>query len=99
MRYQLVIQLTSPDLDGVIELEDLVRRELGDLGVVDGHDFGLGEGNVFIHTNGPKLALAHLKGAICHWAKDRIWKAGFRKFTEDEYRSIHPVGLKRFDVA
>jgi hypothetical protein len=39
-------------------IEETVRQGLGPIGLVDGHDIGAGEMNVFIHTDDPKGTFA-----------------------------------------
>jgi hypothetical protein len=58
MKYQLVIQLAAEsldDFDNLVVLEETIRTklELSSNTLVDGHDFGLGEFNIFIHTDEP----------------------------------------------
>jgi hypothetical protein len=50
--YQLVLQFPTAavDFDGLIAIEDELIRVVGDSANVDGHDFGSGEGNIFILT-------------------------------------------------
>ena len=46
----------------MIELEDMLTEELGDdLGNVDGHDWGSGTTNIFIHTDDPESAFVSLR--------------------------------------
>jgi hypothetical protein len=56
MKYQLVLQFAAAvteDFDRLVTLEDRLIAELDDLATVDGHDFGLGEFNIFILTDDP----------------------------------------------
>lgn len=64
MKYQLVLQLgdsSKAAYDKMIELEDLLIEQLGDLGYVDGHDWGSGTTNIFIHTDDPKSAFNRIQ--------------------------------------
>ena len=57
MKYQLVLQFYASsieDFDQLIEIEEMLESTLGNLHEVDGHDFGSGEMNIFIHTNDPE---------------------------------------------
>jgi hypothetical protein len=38
----------------MIVLQEALEAELGNKAFVDGHDAGLGQMNIFIHTNDPK---------------------------------------------
>jgi hypothetical protein len=56
MRYQLVLQFAADslvDFDRLVALEDRLIEELGQLAMVDGHDFGLGQFNIFVLTDDP----------------------------------------------
>jgi hypothetical protein len=59
MEYLLVLQFPASsikDYDVMVEFENAIIRTLDGFGKVDGHDFGLGEMNIFILTDEPKLA-------------------------------------------
>lgn len=71
---------------------------MGDLGIVDGHDIGSGEMNIFIHTDEPLSAFDRSKHLL---AAQNAWqglKAGYRDFDEDVYTSMDPDELKVFSV-
>lgn len=54
--FQLVLQLpglSQSDFEDLIGLEMELRTAVGDLGLVDGHDMGVGEMNIFILTSKP----------------------------------------------
>jgi hypothetical protein len=56
MKYQLVLQwpgVSVADYNRLVSLEKTIRDGLGDIGIVDGHDFGSGEMNIFVHTDKP----------------------------------------------
>ena len=61
MKYQLVLQFNASsieDFDAMVALEEDIERVLGENHEVDGHDYGSGEMNIFVHTNDPAQALA-----------------------------------------
>ena len=101
MKYQLVFQMDSDIEDGfdqLIKLEDKLRDEL-DSSVVDGHDFGNGEMNVFVLTDDPIKAFEEAKGDV-----DEIFglskvKAAFRLISSDVYIAIWPSDLTEFNVS
>jgi hypothetical protein len=94
--YQLVIQRPVEDLDGLIELEDAIREQLGDAGEVDGHDIGVGESNVFVLTDQPKAAFERLRALVAALPSAR---AAYRRLTSSEWTILYPPGLKDFEVA
>jgi len=65
---------------------------------LDGHDFGSGEMNVFVHTDNPKPAFEIIKSLLAFKEHMRELKAGYRDFEEDIYTPIYPEGLKKFSV-
>lgn len=66
MRYQLVLQMpaASSDFDELVALEGQAESLLGDAGVVDGHDLGSGEMNIFVLTDDPLRAFDRLKPLV-----------------------------------
>ena len=101
MKYQLVLQwlgASTADYDRLISLEEAIRDGLGDMDIVDGHDFGSGEMNMFIHTDNPKSAFEKIKTLLAVGKNMGELKAGYRDFEEDDYKPIYPKGLKSFSV-
>ncbi len=101
MKYQLVLQLPSvsdADLDRLLSLEETIENGLGELGIVDGHDIGCGEMNIFIHTDEPIPAFERAKHLLGSEGVLRELKAGYRGFDEEEYIAIFPKGLDHFSV-
>ena len=102
MKYQLVLQLPSSssreDYARLLSIEETIRSKLDDSGVVDGHDIGSGEMNVFVHTDEPRASLEKILSIL----KDRTdlleLKAGYRDFDDDEYVPVFPASLRRFTV-
>jgi hypothetical protein len=103
MKYQLVLQLpcrsSIEDYDYLIELEEAIMEGLGDMGIVDGHDYGAGEMNVFIHTDEPATAFEKVRSILNGRSGLEQLKAGYRDFDEDDYIAIYPIGLEQFTVA
>lgn len=97
MKYQLVIQFPEElfkEMDEIAELEDRLDDSLIDA-EVDGHDFGSGECNFFIHTNNHVNTFETIK----HILKERNFnfeyvKIAFRELGSDQYIAIWPVNLK-----
>ena len=90
--YQLVIQLpgsTQKDLEVLVNLETALMDAEDNTYEVDGHDFGSGTMNVFIHTNDPIAAFAVVQ-KIAKVKSHTDLKAAYRSFDEDEYKVIWP---------
>jgi hypothetical protein len=102
MRYQLVLQWppnsSRMDFDRLISFEDAIEDGMGELGILDGHDIGSGEMNLFIHTNLPQEAFEKALSLLGDEAKQGGLKAGYRDFNEEEYVPIYPKGLDHFSV-
>jgi hypothetical protein len=99
---ELVLQLPGSsikDFDALVELEDRIVAGLGNLGEVDGHDMGVGEMNIFIRTDNPKLIFEKimlLLGA-CDFMPDL--KVAYRDVGKDNFKVIYPAGLDHFAIA
>jgi hypothetical protein len=92
---QLVLQLpasTREDFEEMVVLEGALTETFAGLPhTVDGHDFGSGTANIFIHTDDPQAAFAI---ALDHYSpRERIvLKAAYRRFDRDDYTIIWPSG-------
>jgi hypothetical protein len=102
-KYILVLQwpaASEADFDALISMEDLLQSDLLDAyGVVDGHDFGAGEMNIFIETDRPLEAFQHARtslGTDSRWASVR---AGYRPVGEERYVVLWPKALEVFSVS
>lgn len=101
MKYQLVLQwpaLSIMDYDAMIEVEDALVEKLSKAHVVDGHDAGSGEFNIFIHTDDPKHAFNEVKsilGTRDFWVDARV---AYRAITGSEYTVLWPADLTEFKV-
>ena len=94
MIYQLVLQFDASsieDFDRGIEIEDKIINALGNAHDVDGHDFGSGEMNIFIHTDEPKEAFKILKANVLPNFLKEV-KAAFRELSSENYTVLWPEG-------
>jgi transposase len=99
---ELVLQFPSSvvDFDDLIAVEDELIATLESPAEVDGHDFGSGEGNIFIHTDNPTTTLEAILPVLKELSRDREATIAYRKVEGDEYTAIWPMGLERgFSVA
>jgi hypothetical protein len=102
VKFQLVLQFnasTLQEFDHLATLEDLLYKNLPPKAVVDGHDFGLDEYNVFIHTDDPRAALAHTQSILETHHLFIPFLAGYRDFNEEIYIPIWPLSLDSFNVS
>lgn len=103
-RYQqeLVLQLPGSsikDYDTLIELENTIIAGLGTLGEVDGHDMGVGEMNIFIRTDHPKLAFERIKSLVGTQDYLADMKVAYRYVGQSDFTIIHPPDLADFAIA
>jgi hypothetical protein len=99
MKYVLVLQFPSSakSLRQLAELEEELARELGTLAEMDGHDFGSGEGNLFIATDDPERTFARVRQVMDLGTLESL-KAATRETEGEDYRPIWPPGLKEFRI-
>ncbi len=104
MKYQLAIQFAADSVetfDDLLVLTEVVNAKLASHAntVVDGHDFGMCEFNIFIHTDTPQAILEDV-GEIIEEARPGLaFAAGYRDFNDDEYVVLWPKSLERFVIA
>lgn len=105
MQFQLVLQYYArgpSDFDALIAVENWLIAHLKnnpELAEVDGHDFGAGEGNIFVHTNAPVDVFNELKPNLEKLPGFERLRAGYRSFEEDDYVSLWPKDTESFSVA
>jgi len=101
MKYQLVLQWTASsinDYDDMIWVEEALKKGIGQIGSLEGHDVGEGQVNIFLETNDPYRAFDEIKRVL--GSRDFMigLKAAFREQSESDYRIIYPIGLASFFV-
>jgi hypothetical protein len=102
MKYQLVIQFqaTSPDdFDDLMVLEDALRKEIGNSSLVDGHDFGSGELNIFVLTNNPDVAFQEVQEVAQRIHPKQRMRVAYRDLAKGGYNILWPPNLTHFNVA
>jgi hypothetical protein len=95
MRYQLVLQFAGracPTLDDLIALEEELTRHVPTGAVVDGHDIGSGEANIFIVTSDPVATFSALVPALRSREQIVGLGAAYRAERSDEYVRVWPAG-------
>jgi hypothetical protein len=101
MKYQLVLQWSSSirTFDEVLAAQDALTDDIGDLALVDGHDAGSGEVNIFLLTDNPELAFGEAKRILTKKHLATGLRAAFRERTRGDYQVIWPAELTSFSVA
>ena len=103
MTFILVLQwpaVSEADYDLLLSMEDRLEAEFDEAyGYVDGHDFGSGEMNIFVHTDSPIDAFRNAEsalGGVPGWATVR---AAYRPADGDDYTVVWPANLQEFSVS
>lgn len=101
MTHILVLQWpgsTAADFVTLLETECALESGIGDTGIVDGHDFGSGQMNIFIGSEQPEDAFVAARRTL----GDRLmWhqvRAAFRETRGETYTVLWPLGLTDFHV-
>jgi len=92
MKYQLVLQFPtdeSSDFDALIELEGILILNIGSDHNVDGHDFGSGEMNIFVHTDDPQEAFSSSYGLVPSDLRATL-RAAYRRLDGEKYSWLFP---------
>jgi hypothetical protein len=88
------------DLDAVVTLENQLIGQLTDAAIVDGHDIGSGETNIFIITTDVEATFQLIKPVLEHADLLRVVVVASRPIGDEEYHVIWPCGFSRgFQVA
>jgi hypothetical protein len=101
MEYQLVLQFaaaSTEDFDRLVALEDRLIGELDDLATVDGHDFGLGEFNIFILTDDPAESFDKARRVVTDQEVPNAMRSAYRHVDGEGYVILWPSSLKEFKV-
>lgn len=97
MKYRLVLQFSGSkleDFDRLAELEEKLIEFLGSEHAVDGHDFGSGEMNLFVHTNDPRKAFEKAKKILLSENQSEF-RAAFREIKGNTYTVLWPEQYKK----
>lgn len=99
--YQLVIQSTIRGeeracLDQLAEVERLLEKALTPPALLDGHDIGSGESNVFIDTPTPEDTFEEIRTLVARGFDG--FRAAYRDYDDDHYTILWPSNLREFYV-
>lgn len=101
MRFLLVLQSpgsTEDDYQSLIDVEDELESLLT-ASVVDGHDFGSGEMNIFVETDDPLHAFTEARQVFDRHERWSDVRAAFRSVTGEDYTILWPPDLDSFEIA
>ena len=99
MRYQLVLQFAADsleDYDRLVALGDTLIEELGEAATVDGHDFGLGEFNIFIFADDPATVFDKAHGIVVDQGVPNVLRSAYREMDGEDYTILWPSSLTEF---
>ena len=103
VKYILVLQWPAnslDDFDALVSLEDQLEADIPAAhGIVDGHDFGAGEMNIFIYTDRPLEAFQVMRTTVSNSPKWVDVRAAYRRTDSDRYAVIWPKSLDVFSVS
>jgi hypothetical protein len=100
--FQVVIQFGAnsiKDFDELISIEDILARALPVEAVVDGHDFGQGEFNIFVLTSSPRNAFEAIARELKTQHRLDAARAAYRKPGTEQFIILWPPKLQEFRVA
>jgi hypothetical protein len=101
MRFQVVLKWPADslnDYDEMVAVEDLLIAKLTEQSVVDGHDFGTGETNIFVNTDDPRRAFEEIQIIL---SGHKLWPdavIAYRPMDGTEYSVLWPQGTVTFSV-
>jgi len=100
MKYQMVIQIpaSTNEFDRLIAFEEYLEEVLAKFAVVDGHDLGSGEFNVFVLTDDPRGAFERVQVVAKAQALQHRMRVAYRDLLGDDYVILWPPDLKEFCV-
>ena len=103
MKFILVLQWSATseaEYDALISMEDRLESEFDEAyGYVDGHDFGSGEMNIFVHTDLPLDAFRSAGTALRGHPGWATVRAAYRPTDGDDYTVVWPETLQEFSVS
>ena len=83
----------------MLALEDELIENLDyDVVLLDGHDAGSGEMNLFLFTNLPAAAFEHIKPIVAKHSLLEQSTAAYRPTDGEDFVPLWPEGLQTFEV-
>ena len=101
MQHILVLQWPGSaevDFEQLVRMEDELEGSLSESSIVDGHDVGSEEMNIFIGTDQPSRAFAEVQRILGHWPRWPDVRVAHRERSGDIYTVLWPPGRTEFTV-
>lgn len=87
------------DFDRLVSLETKLMESWGEIGIVDGHDFGSGTFNIFVLTNEPTTTFKQAQDVILKEGISNEMRSAYRESDGETYVILWPSALTEFSVA
>lgn len=88
--------VSMEEFDRLVALEDQLIAELSDLATVDGHDFGLGQFNVFVLTDAPAASFRKAREIVTAQGIPNVMRSAYRELDGEDYVILWPSSLTEF---
>lgn len=101
MRYKLVLQFTADttaNFDQLVALEEKLIGALEYSAIVDGHDLGQSEFNIFVLTNEPAMVFDKAHRIIRDQRLQQGMRAAYREPPGESFMILWPATLTEFGV-
>ena len=99
MKFQLVIQFRPTgalDFEKLVAMEDALITELGDSAIVDGHDIGSGEFNIFVVTDHPKESFVRTQRLLEGMKPEGAMNVAYRDPNDERFVILWPPNSPEF---
>lgn len=101
VKYQLVIQFpvsSTSDFDDLSILEENLSNKLGDSSIVDGHDFGSEEFNIFVLTEEPVALFQRVQEVVQNYEQGKRMRVAYREISGEGFVVLWPLDSKEFKI-
>jgi hypothetical protein len=98
-RLAVELGVFANDHDARIATEDRLLEKMSCHSIVDGHDLGSREMNLFVVTDDPNAFFAQVKEILRAQVYGHVCSARYRKADGSRYTILWPKHLTQFDVA
>jgi len=101
LQYKLVIQfhpIAPTNFEDVVAVEEALIDALGDSAIVDGHDIGSTEFNIFIFTDDPEGCFQHVWRLLQGLVPKGAIHVAYRDIGKEKYIVLWPPSLERFEI-